>query len=412
MRGRPFLIGALVLLAAVGASTVAWAGNDFGARPYFRLGLGRSLFLSPDSGPLHIISPSGQPLADVTVGWDLSKYWGVEFSVDYDKTDLTSPSLGTLGDFSTIAGIAAIRLRYPSPSGRFVPYAILGGGYGLGDFSGRKNFTYPVGGRGWSPVGVVGVGGEYFVYRNIAMGLEARDFFAFSPDLTVAGMKQAVNADAIGLLASMRVYIDSPGTGPKGFTKNLPPAMDSDKFRPYVVVRGGQAVFTNTSKLSGNGITIDSTSGPLLSGAFGANFSRYWGGELAFEYTRSQLRTPGGYKITGYPVWTMLALIRLRYPMVEDRVVPYLIFGGGAGWAETGDRDVPKSEINFVSSQQKTFVGAAGVGLDYFLQDNVALNFEIRDTFGFQTDVSLNGVPLKLDPSFVSFTGGIRVFFD
>jgi len=412
--GRRTLLAALAVVTAfVAGATDAQAGHDFGARPYLRLGLGQSLYVNRDASPgLDLLSPSGQPLVNAIFGVDLSKYWGVEFSIDYNKTDLRSPSQGTLGDFSWIAGSAAVRLRYPSPSGRFVPYALLGAGYGFGDFSGRKNFTFPVGGRGWSPLGVVGIGGEYFIRRNIAVGLEARDFFEFHPDLTVNGQKQTLNADSIGLLADMRVYFDSPGSGPKGSTANLPPAKDSNKFRTYMAVRGGKALFTDTDKLQANGITIDSSSGPLLAGGIGANFSRYWGAEVAFEYARAQLRTPANYKITGYPVWTMLGLIRLRYPVLEDRVVPYVIFGGGAGWAETGDRDVPQSEINLTSSQQTHFVGAAGIGVDYFLQDNVALTFETRDTFGFETNVQLNGVPLKLNPSFISFTGGIRVFFD
>ena len=88
-----------------------------------------------------------------------------------------------------------------------------------------------------------------------------------------------------------------------------------------------------------------------------------------------------------------------------------MVLGGGAGWAETGDPDVPLTQSGFNSPQQHTFVGAAGVGLDYFVQNNVAFTAEIRDTFGFETDVKLNGTPMKLDPSFVSFTGGIRIFF-
>ena len=281
----------ILALSGVAGAFPAQAANDFGTRPYVRLGLGRALFLSPEGSPgLHVTSPSSQPLADLTVGFDLSKYWGLEFSVDYMKTDLDAVPRHTLGDFSTIAGTAAIRLRYPLGNGRFVPYALLGGGNGFGDFSGRKDFNYPIGGRGWSLLGVAGVGGEYFLYRNIAMGFEAKDFFAFRPDLTVNGRKQTINADSVGLLAEMRVYFDSPKSGPKGSNVNLPPAKDTGGFRPYIVVGGGKAVFTNTTKLQANGIVIDSTSGPLLSGGMGANFTRYFGAELAMQYGRAQLR--------------------------------------------------------------------------------------------------------------------------
>ena len=42
----------------------------------------------------------------------------------------------------------------------------------------------------------------------------------------------------------------------------------------------------------------------------------------------------------------------------------------------------------------------------------MALTFEIRDTFAFETDVTLNGQPLMLDLGYVSFTGGLRIFFN
>ncbi len=292
-----------------------------------------------------------------------------------------------------------------------MPYALFGGGNGWGYFSSRKNFTFPIGGRGWSPVGVFAVGGEYFIYRNIAMGLEAKDFFQYRIDLSINHRQQAIDADQVALFFSTRVYFDRPDTGPKGSNVALPPAKDSDAFRTYAAVRGGVALFTDRNKLKGDGITIDGVSSPLLSAGFGANFTRYLGGELDFEYGVGQLRGADDIKITGYPVWTMLAMARLRYPVLEDRLVPYVIFGGGAGWAETGDRDETLSVSGFNSAQQHSFVGAAGAGLDYFVQDDLAFTVEARDTFNFQTDVQLNGRPLKLDPTFVSLTAGIRLFF-
>lgn len=405
-------VALILFLFSIFAASGADAANDFGPRPYIRVGAGRSVFLSPNGSPgLHLDNPSGQPYVNATAGVDLSKYWGIEFSLDYVKTGLRDSNGGQLGNYLSLAGIGQIRLRYPLENGRFVPYGFIGGGNGWAYFSSRKDFNFPIGGRGWSPVGVIGVGGEYFVYRNIALGLEAKDFFQYRPDLSVNNHPQEINADQIALLFSSRVYFDSPDTGPNGSNANLPPAKDSDKFRFYVPLRGGVALFTDRNKLDGNGLTIDSLSGPLLSSGFGANFDRYWGAEFAFEYGVGQIRGTDDIKITGYPVWTMLLMARLRYPVLNDQLVPYLVLGGGLGWAETGDRNEPLSVSGFNSAQQHTFVGAAGVGVDYFVQDDVALTLETRSTFNFQTDVTYKGVPLKLDPSFMSFTGGIRLFF-
>jgi outer membrane protein W len=414
--GRNFHFAA-AFCGALALAAPAHAGNYFGARPYVRLGLGQSIYFSNESAPgINLLSPSAQEIVDLTFGADLSKYWGVEFDVDYNKTDIRSTSQGTLGDFSTLSAAALLRLRYPLLNGKFVPYGVFGGGFGLSDFSGRKNFTFPIGGRDSAPMAVIGGGAEYFIAHNMAAGLDLRDFFLYRPKLTINGQDQSLNADSLGIMASLRIYFDGPNSGPRPAAgvapAVLPPAKDSDKFRMYVNVRGGKGVFTSTDNAKSLNVVMDSGSGPLLSAGLGANFSRYWGAELAMEYTRAQLRDNTGMKITGYPIWTMLALARLRYPVMEDRLVPYVIFGGGAGWSETGDRDVPQTQFDFTSSQQKHFVGAAGVGVDYFLQDNVALTFETRDTFGFKTDIAVNGVPGKLDPSFVSFTGGLRIFFN
>lgn len=398
-------------LILAGTASNAEAARDFGARPYFRIGLGRSLFLDPHSAGLSLDNPSGQPYVNATAGFDLSKYWGIEFSLDYAKTGIRDGNGGQLGNFLTLAGIGEIRVRYPLEDGRLVPYALFGGGDGWGYFSSRKDYTYPIGGRGWSLVGVFGAGAEYFIARNIAMGFEAKDFYAYRINLSVNHQEQPINADQIAMFLNTRVYLDGPGTGPKGANRNLPPAKDSDEFRYYLAVRGGTAFFTDRNKLAGDGLTIDNVSGPLLSAGFGANFDRYFGGELDFEYGVSQIRGSDRVKITGYPVWTMLALGRFRYPVLGDKLVPYVLLGGGLGWAETGDRNEPLSVSQFESAQQHSLVGAAGVGLDYFVQDDLAFTVEARDTFGFQTDVTYRGKSLKLDPSFVSTTAGIRLFF-
>jgi hypothetical protein len=88
-----------------------------------------------------------------------------------------------------------------------------------------------------------------------------------------------------------------------------------------------------------------------------------------------------------------------------------VVVGGGLGFAQTGDPNVPLSQSGFGSKHNVGTVAAAGLGFDYFLEHNIALNVETRDTFLFDADVSLNGRPMKLDASFVSFTGGLRIFF-
>lgn len=408
------LLGFCTALAAGVAAGDAFAGERFFTRPYVRVGLGQNFYLSPSDQPsVELQSPAGQPFGDILIGADLSKYWGLEFGFDYVKTDIDQKGGGKLGDFSTASGFIQARMRYPLEDERLVPYLILGAGYGLGEFSGRKNFTFPIGGRGWSGYGIFGGGLDYFIYRNIALGFELKDQFWYRPELTINGTSQEINADAIAATFGLRAYFDKPGRkAPGHFNEIVPPSRDSDKFRTYVMIRGGKAIYTDPDKLKGAGVALESSSGPMIAGGFGANFSRYWGAELAFEYARAQVISPTMGKVTGYPVWTILGLVRMRYPLAEGKFVPYVVLGGGAGMSEEGDNDIPQTQSGFNGSRQTTLVGAAGAGFDYFVQDNVALTFEIRDTFSFETDVTLNGTPLMLDLGYVSFTGGLRIFFN
>jgi len=402
-------------IASLAAVTDACAGEKFFTRPYLRLGLGRNFYFnSSDSPNVELQNPSGQPFAEFLLGADLSKYWGLEFGFDYVKTDILQAGGGKLGDFSTLSGFLQARVRYPLKNEKFVPYLLFGAGYGIGDFSGRKNFTYPIGGRGWSGYGILGAGLDYFIYRNIAISTELKSQLWYRPALMVNGVSEDINADGMALTSGLRVFFDKPGTKVPGAYHDevVPPSHDSDKFRTYVNVRAGKGVYTGTNAASAQGLTLDSVSGPMISGGFGANFSRYWGAELAFEYARAQVRSPTLGKITGYPAWTILGLARMRYPIDEGKFVPYLVLGGGLGMSEEGDDDIPQTQSGFNGSRHTSFVGAAGGGFDYFVQDDVALTFEVRDTFGFSTDVTFMGMPATLDLGYVSFTGGLRIFFN
>ena len=74
--------------------------------------------------------------------------------------------------------------------------------------------------------------------------------------------------------------------------------------------------------------------------------------------------------------------------------------------------DMPQTQSGFNGQRETKLVGAAGAGFDYFIQDNVALTFEVRDTFGMSADVTLNNMPVTLNFDYVSLTGGLRIFFN
>lgn len=410
----------ITLFSVMVASVEAWAGDSVDIRPYLqpRFGIENSFhyYTQPNAVPgASLDSPSEEPHIGATLGVDLGRYWGIELAGDYVKTNLVEASGKKAGDYAVTTLLGQLRFRYPLLQNKLVPYLLAGGGIGYGEFSGREDFSFNGGGSDTVPLGVIGGGAEYFVSQNIALGIEAKYYFDFHPKirLSEAEERQKLTLDGVGVTMNMRVYLDQLATGRYAQLAELePPARDSDAMRGYFSLRGGVAFLTDTDAVPG--ATFDSTSGPLADVSIGMNFNKHWGAELAFDYARTQLRSPTVGKITGYPIWTFAALARFRYPLLNDKLSPYILAGPGIGFGEIGDLDQPSSVTGFTGSggnQNRSIVAVFGAGVDYFIGHNVTFNIEVKRVVFFDTTVKLNGQPKTLSPEFVSLVAGIRVFF-
>jgi opacity protein-like surface antigen len=379
-------------------------------RPYLNFHGGKALFVEPDAVPnAELASPQTETAFGAAAGADIGRHAGIELAFDYNKTELLKTSGAQAADYSLATLLIQMRLRYPLLQDRLVPYFLIGGGMGFGEFSGREDFDYPGSGRDFAPLGTVGIGAEYFVSDNIAFGVEAKHYFLFHPDFNLEGQRRELTADNVGITGNMRVYLDSLGRGHHAQSASESPAKDSDAMRGYLGLRAGKAFYTDTH--AAPGVDIKDTSGILGGGALGLNLNKYLGTEVSLDFARSQLTMPNIGKVTGYPVWTIAALGRLRYPLFEDRLTPYLLTGAGIGFGEAGDPDRRDATALFSGKTDYSLVGVFGGGLEYFVEENVALGIEAKYTTFFDTDVMVRGQPATLSPEYVSLTGGIRVFY-
>jgi opacity protein-like surface antigen len=244
---------------------------------------------------------------------------------------------------------------------------------------------------------------------NIALGVEAKYYFGFHPEIRLAEEQQKLTLDGVGATMNMRVYLDQLATGKYARFGDRRPARDSDAMRGYFSLRGGVAFLTDTDAVQN--ATFDDTSGPMGGVSFGMNFNKHWGAELAFDYARTQLRSPTLGKITGYPIWTFAALARFRYPLLNDKLSPYVLAGPALGFGEIGDLDQPSSMTGISGGQDNSIVAIFGAGIDYFIGHNVAFNFEIKRAAFFNTNIKLHDQSKRLSPEFVSLAAGIRVLF-
>lgn len=173
-------------------------------------------------------------------------------------------------------------------------------------------------------------------------------------------------------------------------------AQDSDRPRYYLSLRGhGSNPFTGVHDLFGASV--------------GVNLNRYWGVELSGEGFERRLRLDSS-ALGEYSVAPIVPQVRLRYPVLDGRMTPYLIAGVGAALIEFNDRKEPGFGAS-VDMPASTMVGTVGAGLEYFVAHNVAAGFELKYLIAGDQTVRINGVSHSEDISSLYSAFGLRVFF-
>lgn len=186
-------------------------------------------------------------------------------------------------------------------------------------------------------------------------------------------------------------------------------AADTDELRGYLGLRvGGFPIFTDTK--SDSVIHLEGSSEALGGAVLGVNFDKHWGFEIAGERSKQGLILAStGSRTAFYPWWTLLGQIRWRYPLLDDRLTPYLILGGGYRFTEVEEKS-PNSPVLF--GDDHVPVGTGGGGLEYFVMDNVALGVELKYIFGGDAHVGVFGAGERsLNFDTLVYTFGLRVFY-
>src|SRR5918995_6895575 len=64
--------------------------------------------------------------------------------------------------------------------------------------------------------------------------------------------------------------------------------------------------------------------------SLGANLGRYWGLELSADTFERRIQRSGD-TLAEFGVVALAPQLRLRYPLLDDRLVPYVVGGAGGG---------------------------------------------------------------------------------
>jgi opacity protein-like surface antigen len=142
----------------------------------------------------------------------------------------------------------------------------------------------------------------------------------------------------------------------------------------------------------------------------GADFNRYLGAELAVDFYELDLDDHRFGTVGEMAVWSIVPQLRLRYPLGRGRWVPYFLTGAGVSFLQFNDRKPVAFGLDLEADGAKAVV-AVGVGLEYFLADNVTFNLENKYLWVQRQNALIAGERRRLDMSAPLVTMGVRAYF-
>lgn len=176
------------------------------------------------------------------------------------------------------------------------------------------------------------------------------------------------------------------------------PAADSDQPRLYLGVRIGES----------NPIT---KANDVASVALGANLDRHLGVELSADAYELFLDTPSQGRVGELALLGLLPQLRLRYPLLENRLVPYFLGGPGIAFAQINDANVPTSWASSSDLTSVRFMGAVGGGVEYYVSDDIALGVEGKYLMTGAKSFDADGTRQRIDMNVGILTFGLRAFY-
>jgi opacity protein-like surface antigen len=196
----------LLSVALLSVASASHAEDTDDLRGYLGVRLGISAAYDTEIGGGLSATPNEQVLG-VSVGLNLGRHLGLELAGDGWERNMRFERR-TIGEFAMYTGMPLLRARYPLLEGRLTPYALAGLGVGYTEFNDRKRpgFELDIGGSSWGVVGALGLGLEYFVANNIAIGIETKYIISRGQEIRVNGRQQSLDLDTLLATAGLRLF--------------------------------------------------------------------------------------------------------------------------------------------------------------------------------------------------------------
>src|SRR5688572_9352013 len=340
-RSRVLAIFCMMMFSLAATVATGHAQDSDLLRFYGSFRVGYALLIN--SEPASNVEAERSPqITGLSFGVNFNRYFGAELAVDAFETDLSIRGLGKIGEYGTMSLIPQARVRYPLFDGTLTPYVVGGIGIGNNDFNDRKQrgIGRRIHASGTTVVGAFGAGVEYFISRNIAVGVEARYLVSRDQEIEIDGRSRKANLDTVLTAASLRLlFPEVPGS-----TAPVPAAVDyRTTGRFYAGLRLGGGVVIDEDIAPGvEGGSVNAAIGGVFNlsygGFLGMDVTRLLGVEFAIEGYDFEVSVPGVGSVGEYAIYTYIPQLRFRYPVFGGRVTPYLVTGVGVSFGEFKDR--------------------------------------------------------------------------
>jgi opacity protein-like surface antigen len=411
-RSAPALVVAVLILSFVALAGVCDAEDTDQVRYYLSTRVG--VIFSPSGG-----SMSGLELSTYTVqstglslGVNFHRYLGAELAVDGWDVDVKVPGLGSIGEYGVASVLAQARLRYPLLDNTLTPYVLGGLGVMSNEFNDRKprGVGMSIQAEGTTFAGAVGAGIEYFVANNVALGVEARYVVSRDQEFTINGRRQSANLDTMVVAGSLRLlFPETPEVAAAA------PAEIDTTGRFYFGLRAGGAAIPHRRMMAGLeakplNSAIAGTLDPLYGVGLGWDITRFVGFELSGHGYETALRIPGLGSIGEYGLYELLPEVRVRYPLLHGRLLPFLLAGVGISYGEFNDR-TPHGNSVAISAKDYAILGAAGVGFEYFVAQNMAAGIETKYEISRGHEFTIPGDRGHANLDAILTMVGVRIYF-
>jgi opacity protein-like surface antigen len=408
-RAVPVLAALVVAASIVVCARAGSAADEAWPRWYGAIRLGAGILMDTHPATGIEVSPL-QQATGLSLGVDLGPRVSLELAGDVFEASLrvNGRSIGELGMASLIP---QLRLRTALADERIEAYVLGGVGVSHAQFNDRKapGIGLSVQADDVALVGSIGAGVDYALTDGIAVGFETRYILSRGHEVVVGGQRRDVSLDALLATAHLRMLVPAR-RGERSGTVEFGTAG-----RFYLGARVGAAALVDS------GIATDIVAKPenaAIAGEFthvfavgaGVELSRHIGLELSAYGYEPVLAVRGVGVVGEYAIYAVVPHIRVRYPLLGDRLVPYALAGIGGSYAEFNDRK-PRGEQTHVDGIDFGVAFGAGAGVEYFLTTGLALGLESYYHASWGHELNVGGRRRDVDIEALLTTAGVRIYF-